>query len=110
MRTLIFAIILSTSLSMALTLRKKPLCDMCEKFVENVDAVLEKGGDVAEAVEKFCKDDVPEILEDACDKIIAKNLKYIVEKLKEHDTPEEICSNISLCTTRSYADKPFITL
>ncbi|KHJ76978.1 Saposin-like type B, region 1 [Oesophagostomum dentatum] len=62
--------------------RKKPLCDLCENLIKKVDEVLEKGGDVEKAVDEFCKEDVPTFLVETCEKIISKNLKYIIEKLK----------------------------
>ncbi|KIH63187.1 hypothetical protein ANCDUO_06511 [Ancylostoma duodenale] len=69
--------------------RKKPLCEMCENLIKKVDEVLEKGGDVEEvrirlnaAVDEFCREDVPSFLVEYCEKIISKNLKYIIEKLK----------------------------
>lgn len=78
---------------------------MCENLIKKVDEVLQQGGDIEkarpsrsiidffienvekidgvfQAVDEFCQDDVPTILVDYCEKIISKNLKYIIEKLK----------------------------
>ncbi|ETN73643.1 surfactant protein B [Necator americanus] len=77
--------------------RKKPLCGMCEGLIEKVDEVLKQGGDIEKAVDEFCREDVPTFLVDYCEKIISKNLKYIIEKLKDHDSPEKICTDIYLC-------------
>ncbi|KAK6047013.1 hypothetical protein COOONC_15480 [Cooperia oncophora] len=55
---------------------------MCESLIKKVDDVLRQGGDVEKAVDQFCKEDVPEFLVEYCEKIISKNLKYIIEKLK----------------------------
>ncbi|VDM64642.1 unnamed protein product [Angiostrongylus costaricensis] len=49
------------------------------------------------AVSEFCRDDVPEFLSDYCEKIIAKNLKYIIEKLKDHEPADKICADLYLC-------------
>ncbi|KAK6022464.1 Saposin-like type B, region 1, partial [Ostertagia ostertagi] len=62
--------------------RKKPLCEMCENLIKKIDEVLQQGGDVQKAVDQFCREDLPEFLVDYCEKIVAKNLKYIIEKLK----------------------------
>ncbi|EPB68774.1 surfactant protein B [Ancylostoma ceylanicum] len=97
MRTgVVLAVLLATAM-MTEAYRKKPLCEMCENLIKKVDEVLEKGGDVEEAVDEFCRDDVPSFLVEYCEKIISKNLKYIIEKLKEHDPPEQICTDIYLC-------------
>ncbi|PIO75090.1 Saposin-like type B, region 1 [Teladorsagia circumcincta] len=78
--------------------RKKPMCEMCENLIKKIDEVLEQGGDVEKAVDQFCREDLPEFLVEYCEKIVAKNLKYIIEKLKDHDPPEKICTDIYLCT------------
>ncbi|KAJ1355898.1 hypothetical protein KIN20_013468 [Parelaphostrongylus tenuis] len=75
----------------------KPLCELCKNIVNEVDEVLKKGGDVEKAVSEFCRNDVPAFLSEMCEKIIAKNLKYIIEKLKEHDSAEKICTDLYLC-------------
>ncbi|KAK5973342.1 Surfactant protein B [Trichostrongylus colubriformis] len=93
---LVAAIIVAITASGAL--RKKPLCEMCENLIKKVDEVLQQGGDVQKAVDQFCRDDLPEFLVDYCEKVIAKNLKYIIEKLKDHDPPEKICADIYLCS------------
>ncbi|KJH51081.1 Saposin-like type B, region 1 [Dictyocaulus viviparus] len=78
---------------------KKPFCELCENIVKKVDDVLKEGGDIEKAVDEFCRNDVAEFLVEYCEKIIAKNLKYIIEKLKDHESPEKICFDIYFCTT-----------
>ncbi|CAI5440021.1 unnamed protein product [Caenorhabditis angaria] len=75
----------------------KPLCGLCVNIVKQLDEVLEHGGDIEEAVDKFCKQDVPSFLVDTCEKIIEKNLIDIINKLKQHEEAEKICSDIYLC-------------
>ncbi|VDK84389.1 unnamed protein product [Cylicostephanus goldi] len=75
----IVALFLSCFLATAL--RKKPICKMCENFVEEVDAVVKKEGDVAAALEKFCHE-VLNFLIETCQKMILKNLKFIMERLQ----------------------------
>ncbi|VDM82064.1 unnamed protein product [Strongylus vulgaris] len=83
MRTALTAVVtLSIITSLAAAYRKKPLCEMCEGLIQKIDEILEKGGDIEEAVDEFCREDVPSFLVDYCEKIISKNLKYIIEKLK----------------------------
>ncbi|WKX92536.1 hypothetical protein Q1695_010515 [Nippostrongylus brasiliensis] len=96
--SLVFVAVLAVALGLSTaTLRKKPLCEMCENMVAKVDEVLAKGGDIEKAVEEFCRDDVPSFLVDYCEKIISKNLNYIIEKLKNHESAEQICTDIYLC-------------
>ncbi|CAB3407121.1 unnamed protein product [Caenorhabditis bovis] len=78
---------------------EKPLCDLCLKIVDQLDETLKHGDDVEKAVHKFCEEDVPSFLVDTCDKVIAKNLDFIIEKLKDHEEGEKICSDIYLCKT-----------
>ncbi|CAI4231276.1 unnamed protein product [Auanema sp. JU1783] len=75
---------------------KKPLCDMCVTVIGTVKKAIDDGEDVPAAVEKFCNEEVPEVLSGMCVKLVAKNLKFIIEKLKIHETPEDICSSLSL--------------
>ncbi|XGW19233.1 hypothetical protein V3C99_003230, partial [Haemonchus contortus] len=95
--TVAFVAVILVTMTVSGAQRKKPLCEMCENLIKKVDEVLKQGGDVQKAVEQFCRDDMPEFLVDYCEKIIAKNLKYIIEKLKDHDPPEKICTDIYLC-------------
>lgn len=81
---LVLVLVLSIATGSYTGLRKKPLCDMCENLIKKVDEVLQQGGDIEKAVDEFCQDDVPTILVDYCEKIISKNLKYIIEKLKKN--------------------------
>ncbi|CAJ0593088.1 unnamed protein product [Cylicocyclus nassatus] len=97
MRTALVVAVILSAITMAVSYRKKPLCEMCEGLIEKVDEVLEKGGDIEQAVDEFCREDVPSFLVDYCEKIIAKNLKEIIEKLKDHESPEKICTDIYLC-------------
>uniref|UniRef100_A0A1I7WP02 Saposin B-type domain-containing protein n=1 Tax=Heterorhabditis bacteriophora TaxID=37862 RepID=A0A1I7WP02_HETBA len=57
--------------------RKKPLCEMCENLVDTVDDALRKGDDIAE------------------------NVKFIIDKLKDHESAEQICSDLYFCYNRS---------
>ncbi|CAP31531.1 Protein CBR-SPP-15 [Caenorhabditis briggsae] len=77
----------------------KPLCGLCVNIVNQLDKVLEHGGDIEEAVDKFCKEDVPSFMVDMCEKVIEKNLEVIIEKLKNHEAAEKICTDIFLCRT-----------
>uniref|UniRef100_A0A8R1EF10 Saposin B-type domain-containing protein n=1 Tax=Caenorhabditis japonica TaxID=281687 RepID=A0A8R1EF10_CAEJA len=49
------------------------------------------------AVDKFCKEDVPSFMVDMCEKVIEKNLEFIIEKLKDHEPADKICTDIFLC-------------
>ncbi|EFP12653.1 CRE-SPP-15 protein [Caenorhabditis remanei] len=77
----------------------KPLCGLCVNIVKQLDQVLEHGGDIEAAVDKFCKEDVPSFMVDMCEKVIEKNLEYIIEKLKDHEEAGKICTDIFLCRT-----------
>ncbi|VDN30524.1 unnamed protein product [Cylicostephanus goldi] len=98
MRTALIVAVILSAITMTASYRKKPLCEMCEGLIEKVDEVLEKGGDIEEAVDEFCREDVPSFLVEYCEKIISKNLKEIIEKLKDHESPEKICTDIYLCS------------
>ncbi|VDM71474.1 unnamed protein product [Strongylus vulgaris] len=100
---LLIVMILSTSFVAADPMRKKPLCKMCEGFVENVDEVVKKEGDIAESVEKFCRNDVPRFLVEACEKMILKNLKYIIERLKMLSCRSQIVTLIIDVTEKDQA-------
>ncbi|ETN73642.1 hypothetical protein RB195_005977 [Necator americanus] len=76
--------------------RKKPLCEMCEDVIEKLDRVLEKGEHMERALKKYCENDCPDFLKQYCEKL-DNALKYIIEKLKIHDTPEKICTDIHFC-------------
>lgn len=77
----------------------KPLCGLCVNIVKQLDEVLEHGGDIEAAVDKFCKEDVPSFMVDMCEKVIEKNLEFIIEKLKDHEAADKICTDIFLCRT-----------
>ncbi|CAI2317658.1 unnamed protein product [Caenorhabditis sp. 36 PRJEB53466] len=79
------------------TEKAKPLCGLCVNIVKQLDAVLEHGGDIEAAVDKFCKEDVPSFMVDMCEKVIEKNLEFIIEKLKDHEAADKICTDIFLC-------------
>ncbi|CAJ0593057.1 unnamed protein product [Cylicocyclus nassatus] len=76
--------------------RKKPLCEMCEEVVKTMDKLLKKGEDLEKAMKKYCDTDCPDYLKQYCLKI-DKKLKYLIQKLEDHGTPEEICTSMHLC-------------
>ncbi|VDM76312.1 unnamed protein product [Strongylus vulgaris] len=84
--------------------KKKPLCEMCEDVIQTLDKLLEKGEDLEKAMEEYCDTDCPDFLKPYCEKIDQK-LKYIIEKLKDHDTPEKICTDIHLCVDHDTPEK-----
>ncbi|EYB91530.1 hypothetical protein Y032_0205g1950 [Ancylostoma ceylanicum] len=123
MRAAVFLAVIVCISSTIAEKRKKPLCEMCEDVIEKLDNVLERGEDVEkeegksfdvflknllflslfslfgksfQALEEYCEGDCPDFLKQYCEKI-DQQLKYILEKLKEHDSPEKICTDIHLC-------------
>ncbi|CAJ0593113.1 unnamed protein product [Cylicocyclus nassatus] len=73
---------------------------MCENFVEEVDTVVKKEGDVAAALEKFCHE-VLNFLIETCQKMILKNLKFIMERLQAHERSEKICIDLHYCANHT---------
>ncbi|KHJ92648.1 surfactant protein B [Oesophagostomum dentatum] len=93
--TVLFFLVLCVSVVCA-EKKKKPLCEMCENVIEYLDKVLQKGEDMEKSLHVYCRTDCPEFLKMYCEKI-DQSLKYIIEKLKDHGTPEQICTDIHFC-------------
>ncbi|RCN39778.1 surfactant protein B [Ancylostoma caninum] len=96
MKTAVFLSVILCISTISAEKRKKPLCEMCEDVIEKLDRVLERGEDMEKALEEYCEGDCPDFLKQYCEKI-DQQLKYIIEKLKEHDSPEKICTDIHFC-------------
>jgi len=79
-------------------------CGLCETLIQYIEGLVENNSTVQEIeqeLETICA--LVPAYQQVCDQIVEQGVPQIVQWIEQNETPEEVCTQLGLCTSKDVA-------